>query len=287
MEEKKVILSVLAHPDDETFGMGGTLALYASRGVEVDLVCATRGEVGDVPEGMMEGFYSVAELREHELMQAANLLGLKHVDFLGYRDSGMPGSPDNSHPLALAAAPIDEVAAKVVFFIRKYRPQIVLTFDPIGGYRHPDHIAIQKATVKAFYAAGDAAQYPCEFPAYQPAKLYFHTMPKFILRMGIFFMRVMGRDPHKFGRNGDIDLASIAEVSFPVNAVIRYSSVAELKDKAAACHASQGGTQITSGTNIIARIRSLFTAKDIFMRDYPPAERHKEYDLFEGIESQN
>ncbi|NMC83970.1 MAG: GlcNAc-PI de-N-acetylase [Anaerolineaceae bacterium] len=283
MTEKKVILVVLAHPDDETFGMGGTLALYAQKGVEVNLVCATRGEVGDVPAEMMKGHSSVAELREHELMEAAAILGLSHVDFLGYRDSGMPGSPDNHHPQALAAAPLEEVATKVVQYIRKYRPQIVLTFDPIGGYRHPDHIAIQQATEKAFYTAGDPAFVPGEFPAYTPAKLYFHTMPKTALRMGIFFMRLMGKDPRKFGRNQDIDLVSIAEVSFPIHAVIRYYAVADLRDRAAACHASQGGTQITSG-GVIGRIRQFFGAKDLFMRAFPAPTRHIEKDLFEGLD---
>lgn len=283
MVDKKSILVVLAHPDDETFGMGGTLALYAQRGVDVNLVCATRGEVGDVSEGMLDGYASVAELREHELTEAARILGIKNVDFLGYRDSGMPGSPDNQHPQALAAAALDEVAGKVVNYIRKYRPQIVLTFDPIGGYRHPDHIAIQRAAEKAFYAAGDPAFYPGEFPAFSPKKLYFHTMPKGMLRLGIFLMKLIGRDPHKFGRNGDIDLAEIASVSFPVNAVINYLPVAELREQAAACHASQGGTQITSG-GIIGQIRRIFSAKDQFMRAYPPATRHVEKDLFEGIE---
>lgn len=283
MVKNRVILVVLAHPDDETFGMGGTLALYAQRGVEVDLVCATRGEVGDVPEEMMKGYASVAELREHELLEATQIIGIKHVDFLNYRDSGMPGSPDNAHPQALAAAPLDEVAGKVVQFIRKYQPQIVLTFDPIGGYRHPDHIAIQRATEKAFYASGDSKFYPGEYPAFTPDKLYFHTMPKGLLRFGIFLMKFVGRDPHKFGRNGDIDLASIAEVSFPVNAVINYLPVVEIREAAAACHASQGGTQIT-GAGIIGRIRRAFGAKDQFMRAYPPATRHVEHDLFESIE---
>jgi LmbE family N-acetylglucosaminyl deacetylase len=284
MEKKKVILVVLAHPDDETFGMGGTLAYYSHQGVEVDLVCATRGEVGDIPEGMMAGYSSVAELREHELLEAAKILGLTHVDFLGYRDSGMPGSVDNTHPQALAAAPLEEVTAKVVQYIRKYQPQVVITFDPIGGYRHPDHIAIQRAAEKAFYAAGDASFAAGEYPAYKPEKLYFQTMSKATLRLGIFFMRVLGRDPHKFGRNGDIDLASIAEVRFPVNAVIHYSEVAELRDRAAACHASQGGSQITSGGGIVGRIRRLFGAKDLYMRAYPPAGKQKEQDLFEGLE---
>ncbi|MCX6037158.1 MAG: PIG-L family deacetylase, partial [Chloroflexi bacterium] len=114
---KLTLLAVLAHPDDESFGMGGTLALYASRGVDVHLVCATRGEVGGVAPQLLEGFESIAKLRESELRCAAGVLGLTSVHFLGYRDSGMPGSLDNTHPQALAAQPLDEVAAKVVRYI--------------------------------------------------------------------------------------------------------------------------------------------------------------------------
>jgi len=284
MSEKKIILSVLAHPDDETFGMGGTLALYAREGADVYLICATKGEVGEVPEGMMQGYSTVAELREHELAEAAKLLGLKEVIYLGYRDSGMPGSEDNHHPQALAAAPIEEVAAKVAHYIRLLKPQVVLTFDPIGGYRHPDHIAIQQAAEKAFYEAGDPTRYVDDLCPYQPQKLFFHTMPKFVLRMGIFFMRLMGKDPHKFGRNGDIDLAAIAEVSFPVNAVINYYPVAEIRNQAAACHASQGGTQITSGGGVIGMFRRFFGSKDQFMQAYPKPGRGVVHDLFEGID---
>ena len=105
---------VLAHPDDESFGMGGTLALYAQKGCDVYLICATRGEVGDVDPKHLEGFSSVAELREGELRCAAGHLGLKDVFFLDYRDSGMPGSPDNQHPDAQVAHPVEEVAGKVV-----------------------------------------------------------------------------------------------------------------------------------------------------------------------------
>ncbi len=108
------MLVCLAHPDDETFGMGGTLALYARRGVQVYLVCATRGDVGDVDQDLLQGFNSVAERRESELLCAASTLGLAGVYFLGYRDSGMPGSPDNRHPNALAAQPVNVVASLVV-----------------------------------------------------------------------------------------------------------------------------------------------------------------------------
>ncbi len=152
---KAVLLSVLAHPDDETFGTGGTLALYSQKGAAVHLVCATRGEVGDVDPALLEGYESIGELRESELRCAAATLGLAGVYFMGYRDSGMPGSPDNLHPQALVAQPVEQVAAQVCSFIRKLKPQVVITFDPIGGYHHPDHIAIHKATVLAYRWASD------------------------------------------------------------------------------------------------------------------------------------
>ena len=170
------LLAVLAHPDDESFGMGGTLALYAQRGVAAYLVCATRGEAGSMDADCLDGFNDISERREFELRCAAQELGLTEVHFLGYRDSGMPGSPDNQHPQALVAAPLEEVVAKVAHYIRLLRPQVVLTFDPIGGYRHPDHIAIHQATVRAFQTAGDPAMYPDDLPPYQPQKLYYHTI---------------------------------------------------------------------------------------------------------------
>jgi LmbE family N-acetylglucosaminyl deacetylase len=172
--EKKVLLAVLAHPDDETFGMGGTLAYYAEQGVEVHLVCATRGEVGEVEPGMLEGYQSIGELRENELRCAARHLGLAGVHFLDFRDSGMAGSPENHHPQALAAADLDAVAEKVVYYMRTLKPQVVVTFDPIGGYMHPDHIAIQRATVRAFHA-GVRRIYSGAGGSWQPQKLYFHT----------------------------------------------------------------------------------------------------------------
>lgn len=280
-KNERVILAVLAHPDDETFGMGGTLAFYAKQGVKVHLVCATRGEVGEVTEEQMKGFSSVGEMREHELMCAAGTLGLAGVHFLDYRDSGMPGSPDNHHPQALAAQDQAEVIKKVVHYIRLLKPQVVLTFDPIGGYRHPDHIAIQQAAEKAFYAAGKADFQPDDLEPHAPRKLYFSTMPKTLLKFGVFLMRLSGKDPHKFGRNGDIDLASIAGVTFPINAAIDYRSVIDIRDRASACHASQGGAQITGG--LMGWVRRNFGARELYMRAYPEPNRHREKDLFEGI----
>jgi N-acetyl-1-D-myo-inositol-2-amino-2-deoxy-alpha-D-glucopyranoside deacetylase len=266
--EKLTILAVLAHPDDESFGMGGTLALYASRGVDVHLVCATRGEVGDADPELLKGFDSIAKLRENELRCAAGILGLAGVHFLDYRDSGMPGSPDNSHLQALAAQPLDEVAANVVCYIRDLKPQVVLTFDPIGGYRHPDHIAIQQATVRAFEQAGNPDFAKNSLPAFTPERLYFHKMPNGLLKFAVKFLPLIGKDPHKFGSNGDIDLVPIAEVNFPTNARIDIRSVLKKKEAAGACHASQGGGRMGGGA--VSFLMHLFSGTESFMRASPP-----------------
>jgi LmbE family N-acetylglucosaminyl deacetylase len=276
-------MAILAHPDDESFGTGGTLALYAQRGVEVHLVCATRGEVGSVPHEMMKGFDQVGDLRAHELRCAAEILGLKKVHFLDYRDSGMPGSVDNKHPRALAAAPVEQVVERLVPLIRRIQPQVVITFDPIGGYCHPDHVAIHNAAVRAFHAAGDETYTSDDLTAYQPQKLYFHTFPRRLMRILVRVLRFLGKDPRRFGRNNDIDLVQIAEPDFPVHARINYRSVIEAKQKASACHASQTGPPNSS---LIALFLRLGAAQETYMRAYPPAPVGlREIDLFEGVNS--
>lgn len=283
MGNQRTMLAVLAHPDDESFGMGGTLALYARRGVDVYLICATRGEVGEMDPKFMRGFSSVAERREAELRCAAEKLGLKGVYFLDYRDSGMPGSPDNRHPQALVAAPEEKVIADVVQYIRQLCPQVVLTFDPIGGYRHPDHIAIHNATVQAFRLAADPAYTTGDLAPFAPGKLYFHTIPHGMLRFAVRVMPIFGRDPRRVGTNKDIDLVSIAEVTFPTHARIDYRSVLKARDEASACHASQGGGRLIGGP--LNGLRRLLAAYETFMRAYPEPEptARLELDLFDGI----
>jgi N-acetyl-1-D-myo-inositol-2-amino-2-deoxy-alpha-D-glucopyranoside deacetylase len=281
--QKPVILAVLAHPDDETFGMGGTLALYAQRGAQVYLVCATRGEVGDVDPQYMQGFDTIAERREYELRCAAQKLGLKGVFFLGYRDSGMPGAADNHHPKALAAAPLEEVADKVVGYIRQLRPEVVLTFDPIGGYRHPDHIAVHDATVRAFALTGRSDYRTDGQPPYQPQKLYFYTIPRGYLRWAVRLLPLFGKDPHHWGRNGDVDLASLAVEDFPVHAVVDISTVQELKTEASLCHESQGGSGMVRG--LMGWLGRIGGSREAFMRAYPePDGKRREKDLLSGIE---
>lgn len=276
---ERTLLAVLAHPDDETFGTGGTLALYAARGVAVHLLCATRGEVGTVEPEKMAGFATIGDLRQHELECAAGHLGLQGVHFLGYRDSGMPGSADNRHPQALAAAPIERVAGEVAAWIRRLKPQVVITFDPIGGYHHPDHIAIHRATVAAFDLAAQAAADGT--PGHPSDKLYFSTFHRPWLRTGIRLLRWFGGDPQHWGRNNDIDLEAIAASEFPVHARIDIRPVADRKSRASACHASQ----LMPRPGLIGRFLFRFSESvEVYMRSRPPAPAGlRERDLFEGI----
>lgn len=276
----KKILAVLAHPDDESFGLGGTLALYASKGYETYYVCATRGEVGTVDEIYMKGFKDIAEMRTDELMRAAKELGLKGVYFLGYRDSGMPGDEANQHPQAQINAPIEEVAGRVVKYIRDLKPDVVLTFDPIGGYKHPDHIHIHKATVFAFANSDNDSFYPEAGSSFKPQALYFHVFPKGLLRLAVRLMPLFGKDPTKFGRNGDINIKELAEITFPIHARINTRQASEMKRKASECHASQGGMQMRRG--LMGFVTKLFGDHEDFMQAYPPvAETFKRRtDLF-------
>jgi N-acetyl-1-D-myo-inositol-2-amino-2-deoxy-alpha-D-glucopyranoside deacetylase/mycothiol S-conjugate amidase len=153
MKQQRTLLFVGAHPDDETFGIGGTLAQYAAASVRVYYACATRGEVGTADAESMKGFDSVGDMRWAELECAARVLGLAGVVHLGYRDSGMASSPENRHPESLAMAPLEQAAGRVVRAIRELKPEVVITHDPLGGYRHPDHIAIHRAPVPPSMAA--------------------------------------------------------------------------------------------------------------------------------------
>ena len=229
------MLAVLAHPDDESFGMAGTIAKYVAEGVAVSLICTTNGDVGSADQQFLAGFSSVAELRLAELKCATGVLGLSNVFTLGYRDSGMAGSIDNKHSESLVSADADELTGRIVRIIRTLAPQIVVTFDPYGGYGHPDHIVTHHATLKAFEAASDPQMFPEQLTeglrAFEPQKLYFMTFDRRIFRVVIDIMakvRILG-DPSHMGRNKDIDGREIAAHSYPIHASIdtrRYSSVA-------------------------------------------------------------
>ncbi|MFC1982783.1 PIG-L deacetylase family protein [Chloroflexota bacterium] len=283
MNGKRTLCFIGAHPDDETFGLGNTLAYYAAAGISVYYVCATRGEAGMNNLNQLRGFASLAELRLDELNCAAKILGLAGVIHLGYRDSGMLGTDTNRQPQALMVAPIDEVSKCIVEVIRSLKPHVLITHDPIGGYRHPDHIAVHNATVKAFEIAADLSKYHEAGAAFQPQKLYFNVLPRKLLKLAVKLMPLFGQDPYHFGQNKDVDLASLAEVDFPIHVVIRPTKAAiRARNEAMSCYASQkrsGSPQ----RNLLFLLRRFLGQRDSFMRSYPLVKRSREHDLFENV----
>ena len=288
------MLVSVAHPDDESFGMAGTIARYANEGVKVAVICATNGDVGSADEEYLQGYESVAELRMAELRCAAAELGFAELYTFGYRDSGMPGSPDNNHPASLWAASDDEVTARVTKVIREFRPHVVVTFDPYGGYGHPDHIKMHRATTAAFERAGDPTCYPEQIEAglvpYRPQKLYYMTMDRRVMKLFVRLMPLFGQDPTRMGRNRDINYVEIVEHSYPIHAFVDTRAYAEQAERAQMCHASQlGGFGGPSRLmQFLMRLRRLLVGfyTETYMRACPPVPdgvRIKERDLFEGV----
>jgi LmbE family N-acetylglucosaminyl deacetylase len=194
---KLTLMAVFAHPDDESFGIGGTLARYgADPDVRVVLVCATRGEAGEISDPELASPERLGDVRERELRCACRVLRIDALHLLGYRDSGMAGTPENRNPRSLAMADADKVVGKVVAQIRLEQPDVVVTFDEMGGYGHPDHIAIHHHAAAAFAAAADPTRYPEQIKAglqaHQAAKLYYTAIPRRFFHAVAEKMREMG-----------------------------------------------------------------------------------------------
>jgi len=201
----KRLLGAFAHPDDEGI-VSGALLQYSTSGVETGLVCATRGEVGEIADPALATPENLGQVREGEMRAAAEVLGVHNLWFLDYRDSGMAGTPENADPRAFAQASAAEVVGKLVKIIREFRPQVIITFDESGAYGHPDHIAIYRYTTSAFHAAADAVQYPDLGPAHSVSKLYYSSFPRSALRAIGEWMSTQnyegsfsGLDPEKLG----------------------------------------------------------------------------------------
>jgi LmbE family N-acetylglucosaminyl deacetylase len=172
------LMAILAHPDDESLVTGSLLAKYAAEGIESHLVVATRGERGWLGEERDNpGPEVLGKIREAEVRAAADVLGLQSVSFLDYRD----GELDTVHPA--------EAIAKIVEHLRRVRPDVVVTFDPYGGYGHPDHIAISQFTAAAIVeAANPCALYYRDLSAHSVAKFYYtaQTEEVFAANQSIF-----------------------------------------------------------------------------------------------------
>jgi mycothiol S-conjugate amidase len=238
MRERYCLLTVHAHPDDEASKGAATVARYHAQGVHAVLVCCTGGEAGDILNPAMdrpEVRERLHEIRMEELERSTAIIGYDEVVLLGYRDSGMPGTLENSDPLSFAQAPLSQAVGRLVEVIRRVRPQVIVTYsDDQKGYPHPDHIRVHDITLPAFDAAGDPEKYPDAGPPWQPSKLYYTGWSrKRIVAMHEKFLELGLESPFDdrwFERPANDDATTT---------IIDVDNFAEVRSQALMAHATQ------------------------------------------------
>lgn len=247
MSDRLRLMTVHAHPDDESSKGAATLARYVAEGVDVLVVTCTGGERGSILNPALADDPRVArdmaEFRREEMARAVEVLGVRH-EWLGFVDSGLPeGDPlPPLPPGCFALEPLEVAAAALVRSVRAFRPHVMITYDENGGYPHPDHIMCHRVSVEAFDAAGDADRYPAAGEPWQPLKLYYDRMfsaTKFrrlheaALEAGLEspFEQWLQRRPR--------DEEEIAAYDASVTTRVQCADWFEVRDRALVAHASQ------------------------------------------------
>ena len=175
------VAAIFAHPDDEAFTVGGVLAAFTDRGATVTLICATRGEEGEIAHPSLATPDNLGQVREQEMSDAAAILGVRDVRFLDFRDSGMFGTDANQNPNAFSRQSTDAVAQKLAEMLTEIRPDVVFTFSEEGGYLHPDHVHIHESVVAVSQSAPELVPH-----------LYFSSFPR------EFFLELANQDHGAF-----------------------------------------------------------------------------------------
>lgn len=275
------LLAVFAHPDDEAFGTGGTISRYASQGKKVTLICATRGEAGEISDPTFATPETLGSVREDELRCAAETMGISELIFLNYRDSGMSGMPENQDRRAFINAPADQVVRQITASIRRIQPDVVMTFEPHGGYGHPDHIAIHHHTVAAFHAAATPDYLPELGTAWQARRLFFTAIPR------SFFVEMRRQMKEAGLRTEDMEPLDDPEIGWPdelVNVQIDVSSSVEQKWDALHCHRTQFGPGNLFRRLPEDQVKQLMSQEHFALAWPEPAPGLRLDDLFSGLE---
>ncbi|WP_305094366.1 N-acetyl-1-D-myo-inositol-2-amino-2-deoxy-alpha-D-glucopyranoside deacetylase [Prescottella sp. R16] len=286
------ILFVHAHPDDETLTTGGTIARYASGGAEVTVVTCTLGEEGEVIGDAWAGLVAdradqLGGYRILELTRALQALGAAGPRFLGgagrWRDSGMAGTPSAANPRAFVNSDDDEVIGALVAVIRELRPHVVVTYDPVGGYGHPDHVRAHRITTAAVEASG-AGSCPGSGDPWEVAKFYWTVTERSALDAGL---AAIGEIPAGWRMPEAGELPSVPDVE--VTAAVDVSPVLDAKIAALRAHA----TQVAVAASETAMALSNDVAQPILAEEHfvlvrgqagPVDDSGRETDLFAGID---
>jgi len=265
-------MAVHAHPDDEATSTGGVLARYSAEGVRTVLVTCTDGACGDGPGGAKpgeEGHHpaQVVEIRRRELEASCEVLGVRHLELLGYPDSGMMGWPQNDAPGSFWSTPVAEPAARLAALMEQYRPQVVVTYDANGFYGHPDHIQAHRVTMAAAEATGI------------PAKVYYTTVRRSGRQHFAQRLRDAGLEL-PWGDDGPpSDWGAPDE---EIDACLEVSDFADQKYEALAAHASQSENIffLRMGREIFAELMG----SELFVRAVDSTSAPvPEDDLFAGL----
>ena len=267
------LMAVHAHPDDEATGTGGVLARYAAEGVRTVLVTCTDGRCGDGPGGVKPGEpghvpADVIAMRAAELRRSCDVLGVEHLELLGYGDSGMMGWAANDAPGAFWTTPVAEAAAKLALLIEQYQPDVLVTYDENGFYGHPDHIQAHRVAMAAADSTGI------------PKKVYWTTAPRSQMEQ---FAKVM----KEFGADWDDSEpgADQPEIGLPddeISTWIDTRPYGQQKFDALAAHASQGENIFFLRMGVERMTRLMGVEPFVRVRDTTDAPL-PENDLFAGL----
>ncbi|MEU2153875.1 N-acetyl-1-D-myo-inositol-2-amino-2-deoxy-alpha-D-glucopyranoside deacetylase [Streptomyces sp. NPDC019396] len=287
------LLLVHAHPDDESINNGATMARYAAEGAHVTLVTCTLGEEGEVIPPALGHLTADREdgLGTHrigELAAAMAALGVTDHRFLGgpgrFRDSGMMGLPQNQRSGAFWSADVDEAACHLVQVIRSVRPQVLVTYDPHGGYGHPDHIQAHRVAMRAAELAADPACRPDLGEPHSIAKIYWNRVPESAAEHGFAALRAAGPSGAFPGIADMADIPGIVDDA-EITAEIDGGVYADRKVAAMRAHV----TQIVVDGPFFALSNGLgqplFTTECYQLARGTSGARagDREHDLFEGV----
>jgi LmbE family N-acetylglucosaminyl deacetylase len=232
MAETLTLMAVHAHPDDEASSTGGVLARYSAQGVRTVVVTCTNGEFGDAPGQVKPGQdghdeQAVARLRLTELRESCKILGVTDLELLGYHDSGMPEWDYRNRPDAFCNIPQELVAARITALIERYRPQVVISYDDMGAYQHPDHVHAARSAAAAVSSSG------------LPAKFYQIAMRRSDWQKVMVALREAGEDVGDFDEITPEAEQKMAEEERRITTTVDIHDVLALKREALLAHASQ------------------------------------------------
>ena len=281
------LLACFAHPDDEAFPVGGALAAHTRRGVDVRLITTTLGEEGEIRQEGSATRETLGRIREVELSCAVQALRLNSNDVWGYRDSGMQGWESNRHPKAFINADANAVVERLVLEMRRFRPQVVLSFGPDGLYGHPDHIAISNHATTAFHLATDPSAYPEQMDAglepYRPQRLFYSVRPQGFRRQWAEALR--GEGIAWPWPSPEQELQGVPENEVHLELDVAGNGDMEAKIACILCHRTQVAPDWPYH-RVPRHVTARILGREFYVRAHPPVTEGETVsaDFFEGLD---